>query len=136
MSVQVSTRIDEATKEQFDKVCEAIGISPSNALSMFIKGVINYNGIPFNAVVVPEKNVQPANPADTLREEMLECMPDVVKMADELGTPLEFYKDYLRFNSKKVPKMSREEVFGCMRGQFKMADDFDAPLEDFKEYME
>ena len=136
MSVQVSTRIDEATKEQFDKVCEAIGISPSNALSMFIKSVINYNGIPFNAVVLPEKNVQPAKPADTLREEMLECMPDVVKMADELGTPLEFYKDYLRFNSKKVPKMSREEVFGCMRGQFKMADDFDAPLEDFKEYME
>lgn len=136
MSVQVSTRIDEVTKEQFDKVCEAIGISPSNALSMFIKGVINYNGIPFNAVVVPEKNVQPAKPADTLREEMLECMPDVVKMADELGTSLEFYKDYLRFNSKKVPKMSREEVFGCMRGQFKMADDFDAPLEDFKEYME
>ena len=48
MSVQVSTRIDEATKKQFDKVCELIGVSPSNALSMFIKGVINYNGIPFS----------------------------------------------------------------------------------------
>jgi len=55
MSVQVSTRIDEATKEQFDKICEAIGTSPSNAISMFIKGVINHNGIPFNATVLPGK---------------------------------------------------------------------------------
>ena len=58
MSVQVSTRIDEATKKQFDKVCEAIGISPSNALSVFIKGVINHNGIPFNATAVPEKRTK------------------------------------------------------------------------------
>ena len=136
MSVRVSTRIDEATKQQFDKVCEAIGISPSNALSMFIKGVINYKGIPFNAVMSPEKDSLPEESPDALREEMLECMPNVVKMADQHGTPLEYYKDYLRFNSKKVPKMTREEVFGCMRGQFKMSDDFDEPLEDFKEYME
>ena len=46
MSIQVSTRIDEVTKRQFDNVCAMIGISPSNAISMFIKGVINYNGIP------------------------------------------------------------------------------------------
>jgi len=45
MSIQVSTHIDDSTKQQFDKICEAIGISPSNALSMFIRSVINYNGI-------------------------------------------------------------------------------------------
>ena len=50
MSIQVSTRIDESTKKQFDMVCERIGVSPSNALSMFIKGVINFNGIPFSVV--------------------------------------------------------------------------------------
>ena len=50
MSIQVSTRIDAATKQQFDSVCERIGVTPSNALSMFIKGVINFNGIPFNVV--------------------------------------------------------------------------------------
>lgn len=55
MSVQISTRIDEATKQQFDKVCKSIGISSSNALSMFIKSVINYNGIPFKAIVPKEK---------------------------------------------------------------------------------
>ena len=77
MSVQVSTRIDEATKQQFDKVCEAIGISPSNALSVFIKGVINHNGIPFNAVASPEKRTKMAKEsnediADEQFEEILD----------------------------------------------------------------
>ena len=58
MSVQVSTRIDEATKRQFDKVCDYIGISPSNALNIFIKGVINHKGIPFQ-VTMPESTVRP-----------------------------------------------------------------------------
>ena len=59
MSMQVSTRIDESTKRQFDKVCEGIGISPSNALSIFIKGVINHKGIPFS-VTMPANIIRPA----------------------------------------------------------------------------
>ena len=78
MSVQVSTRIDEDTKQQFDKVCETIGISPSNALSVFIKGVINYNGIPFNAVAQSEK------PNKISRESMLGCMKGKIWMSDDL----------------------------------------------------
>jgi antitoxin component of RelBE/YafQ-DinJ toxin-antitoxin module len=134
MSVQVSTYIDEAKKQRFDEVCEVIGVSPSHALSRFIDDVIAHNGIPQGATVSPEEYVPPECP-DALRAEMLECMPDVVKMADQYGTPLEYYKDYLRFNSKKVRKMSREEMFGCARGQFNIPDDFNDPLEDFAEYM-
>jgi addiction module RelB/DinJ family antitoxin len=133
-SVLVSTRIDEATKERFDEVCEAIGISPSHALRKFIDDTIANNGFPSDGLVSPAEYEPPECPEE-LRAEMLECMPDVVKMADEHGMPLEYYKDYLRFNSKKIRKMSREEVFGCMRGQFEMTDDFDEPLEDFAEYM-
>jgi len=58
MVVQVSTRIDKSTKEQFDKVCEAIGVSPSNALSILIKGVINYNGIPFDVAALPKTSAK------------------------------------------------------------------------------
>jgi antitoxin component of RelBE/YafQ-DinJ toxin-antitoxin module len=134
MSVQVSTYIDEAKKQRFDEACEVIGISPSHALSKFIDDTIANNGIPSDGLVSPEDYVPPECPEE-LRAEMLECMPDVVKMADQYGTPLEYYKSYLRFNSKKIHKMSREEVFGCMRGQFEMTDDFDETLEDFAEYM-
>lgn len=89
MSVQVSTRIDAATKQQFDRVCESIGISPSNALSMFIKGVINYNGIPFNAVAVTEP------PKKLSREEMFGCMRGQMHTPDDIFEPLEDFKEYM-----------------------------------------
>ena len=83
MSVQVSTRIDEATKKKFDKACEAIGVSPSNALSIFISGVINYNGIPFSVVVPPIKS-----PKMTM-EEAFGCMRGQFTMSEDFDAPLE-----------------------------------------------
>ena len=88
MSVQVSTRIDEATKKQFDQICEAIGISPSNALSMFIRGVINYNGIPFNAVVPPEKDAK-------MSRESVFGWRGQFRMSDDFDAPLEDFKEYM-----------------------------------------
>ena len=89
MSVQVSTRIDEATKKQFDSVCEGIGISSSNALSMFIKGVINYKGIPFNPVVPQEQGHKMS------REAVFGCMRGQFKMADDFDAPLDDFKEYM-----------------------------------------
>ena len=89
MSVQVSTRIDEATKQQFDKICEVIGISPSNALGMFIKSVINHNGIPFNAVAPPEMVSKMS------REAVFGCMKGKMWMADDFDAPMEDFKEYM-----------------------------------------
>ena len=43
----ISTRIDHDMKTQFTNVCEEIGLSPSQAIKLFAKAVINYGGIPF-----------------------------------------------------------------------------------------
>ena len=86
MSVQISTRIDDETKQQFDNVCESIGISPSNALSMFIKSVINYNGIPFNAVVKPEKIFKKSNIRPPFE---YGSMSGKMWMADDFDAPLD-----------------------------------------------
>lgn len=43
----LSTRIDQETKLAFTNVCEEIGLSPSQAIKLFAKAVINYGGIPF-----------------------------------------------------------------------------------------
>lgn len=43
----ISTRIDHGTKIEFTHVCEEIGLSPSQAIKLFAKAVINYGGIPF-----------------------------------------------------------------------------------------
>lgn len=43
----LSTRIDHDTKLAFTNACEDMGLSPSQAIKLFAKAVINYGGIPF-----------------------------------------------------------------------------------------
>ena len=89
MSVQVSTRIDTATKQQFDGICSIIGITPSNALSIFIKSVIINNGIPFALTVQQDKTQKMS------REAMFGCMRGQFKMSDDFDAPLEDFKEYM-----------------------------------------
>ncbi len=44
----ISTRIDQGMKTEFTHVCEEIGLSPSQAIKLFAKAVINYGGIPLS----------------------------------------------------------------------------------------
>ena len=83
MSVQVSTRIDKETKAQFDHICEAIGVSPSNALSMFIKGVINFNGIPFS-VVVPTEGVKQNLAIHTTPKEKMDALEAMRELMEDI----------------------------------------------------
>ena len=89
MPIQVSTRIDEATKEQFYKICDVIGITPSNALSIFIKSVVYSNGIPFPVAVPPEKTLKMP------RKAMFGCMRGQFELEDDFDAPLEDFKDYM-----------------------------------------
>ncbi|NRA56156.1 MAG: type II toxin-antitoxin system RelB/DinJ family antitoxin [Gammaproteobacteria bacterium] len=43
----LTARIDHNTKVAFTHVCDEIGLSPSQAIKLFAKAVINYGGIPF-----------------------------------------------------------------------------------------
>ena len=89
MSIQISTRIDKATKQQFDKICSVIGVSPSGALSIFIKGVINHNGIPFN-IVAPREKVMKMS-----RDDVFGCMRSQFKLAEDFDAPLDDFKEYM-----------------------------------------
>ena len=44
MAVQVRANVDTATKKQFGKVCESIGITQADAFGILINGVIFNNG--------------------------------------------------------------------------------------------
>ena len=92
MVVQVSTRIDKETKQKFDKVCENVGVSPSNALSILIKGVINHNGIPFTVTVTPEAIPRKKKMS---REEVFGCMRGQFNIPDDFDAPLEDFKEYM-----------------------------------------
>jgi DNA-damage-inducible protein J len=43
----LSTRIDHDTKAAFTYICDEVGLSPSQAIKLFARAVINYGGIPF-----------------------------------------------------------------------------------------
>jgi len=47
----LSTRIDHDTKAAFISICNEVGLSPSQAIKLFAKAVINYGGIPFELKV-------------------------------------------------------------------------------------
>ena len=93
MSVQISTRIDETIKQQFDNICEVIGISPSNAISMFIKSVINNNGIPFQIIIPPDKLIGLSGKMS--REAVFGCMRGQFDMVDDFDAPLDDFKEYM-----------------------------------------
>jgi hypothetical protein len=114
MSVQVFIPIDETTKQQFDDVCEVIGIAPSHALSMFIQNVINDNGIP--------------SPSPAKLSFGCGCMKGTTWMTKDFDAPLEEMREQIE-PVKKRPKL------GGWEGKIWMADDFDAPMEEFAEYM-
>ncbi|BBI48367.1 DNA-damage-inducible protein J [Vreelandella olivaria] len=46
-SEMLSTRIDHDTKVAFTTICDEVGLSPSQALKLFARAVINHGGIPF-----------------------------------------------------------------------------------------
>ena len=43
----VSIRMDEDVKREFDRICTALGINMSTAVTMFAKTMIREQGIPF-----------------------------------------------------------------------------------------
>jgi len=89
MFIQISTNIDEATNQQFAKVCERIGVTPSNALKMLIKGAVNHNDIPWGSMIPSE-----GDPKMT-RAEMFGCMRGQFKMADDFDAPLDDFREYM-----------------------------------------
>ena len=43
----ISIRIDDEVKKQFDNLCDKLGLTMSTAINLFIKAFIRENGIPF-----------------------------------------------------------------------------------------
>jgi len=53
MTEQVRYRINKKLVKQAEKVCEEIGISPSQAVSMFFAQMVKVGGVPFRPSTFP-----------------------------------------------------------------------------------
>jgi DNA-damage-inducible protein J len=63
----LSTRIDHDTKVAFSNICDEVGLSPSQAIKLFARAVINCGGIPFEL-----KAPQPNETSAAAMQELLE----------------------------------------------------------------
>lgn len=57
----ISLRIDENLKKQFDLLCDKLGLSMSTAINIFVKTVVREQRIPFEiSLNTPNKELQKA----------------------------------------------------------------------------
>lgn len=76
----LSTRIDHDTKVAFSNICDEVGLSPSQAIKLFARAVINYGGIPFEL-----KAPQPNETSAAAMQELLEGKGHRAESLDSLA---------------------------------------------------
>jgi DNA-damage-inducible protein J len=79
----LTTRIDHDTKLAFTHICDEIGLSPSQALKLFARAVINYGGIPFE-LKAKQPNVMTATAIQELSQGLGEKSESVTSLISEL----------------------------------------------------
>lgn len=83
----ISTRIDHDMKAEFTSVCEEIGLSPSQAIKLFAKAVINYGGIPFE-LKIKQPNMMTVKAIQELEEGKGSRVGDTSELFNDLQVKL------------------------------------------------
>jgi len=79
----LTTRIDHDTKLAFTHICDEVGLSPSQALKLFARAVINYGGIPFE-LKVKQPNVMTVTAIQELSQGLGEKSESLTNLISEL----------------------------------------------------
>ncbi|OOE95175.1 damage-inducible protein J [Salinivibrio sp. MA351] len=80
----LSTRIDHDTKLAFTHVCENMGLSPSQAIKLFAKAVVNYGGIPFE-LKVKQPNAATASAISELESGKANTASNIEELFEEFN---------------------------------------------------
>ncbi len=56
-TAKISSRIDPELKEQGDAVLAAVGLSASDAITMFYRQIVLQRGLPFSAVIPNDETI-------------------------------------------------------------------------------
>ncbi|PCH97547.1 MAG: type II toxin-antitoxin system antitoxin, RelB/DinJ family [Gammaproteobacteria bacterium] len=81
----LTTRIDHDTKLVFTHICDEVGLSPSQALKLFVRAVINYGGIPFE-LKARLPNIMTVTAIQELSQGLGEKSESVTNLISELTT--------------------------------------------------
>jgi len=83
----ISTRIEHDLKIEFTQVCDALGLSPSQAIKLFAKAVINHGGIPFE-LKINKPNKVTENAMQDVEKGRLNKAENTEALFNSLGTHL------------------------------------------------
>jgi len=78
----ITTRIDEATKNQAVEIFHKLGITTSQAIAMYFRQVIYARGIPFDIKVPNEETISTFKRTDAGKD--LHRVSGIDKLAEEL----------------------------------------------------
>ena len=87
----LNARIDPALKDEAEKVFAGIGVSASQAITMFYRQVVMRNGIPFDICIPNAETVVALKEAESGRGELVHATTH-----DAFGTILRGYRDTRR----------------------------------------
>jgi len=77
----IRSRINESEKEKAEKIFDAIGLTTSDALRMFIRQVILHRGIPFEMKIPNKKTLEAIKgghqPGDKLFDSAADLLEDL-----------------------------------------------------------
>ena len=71
-SVVMTCRVEEDLKRDFDKTCDALGLSSSTALTLFMKRVVAEEGIPVDITLRKDREEQMLKRLLSYKEKMEE----------------------------------------------------------------
>ena len=70
-TANLTVRVDEGTKKEFDSFCENVGLNATSAVNMFIKTVVRTRTLPFivtdNSVAEQENRIMMAKMKDAIQ---------------------------------------------------------------------
>ncbi len=79
----LSARIDHNTKAAFTSICNELGLSPSQAIKLFARAVVNHGGIPFEL-----KALQPNKTTISAMNELIQGEGQRADSVDDLISEL------------------------------------------------
>lgn len=155
----LNVKIDRTVKKEADSIANAMGMTLSTAINIFVRQMVSERAIPFKIHLTNNDAEQFHQLIDSIRVENQErgFLSD-----DEINAEIQAYRSEKRqgkacatgniqhypaepfimtpadFLSKaiSVAPSRRKAKLGGWEGKINVPDDFNAPIEDFKEYME
>jgi len=98
-AVNVTVRVDEETKRDFDKFCEAVGMNITTAFNMFMRAVLRTRELPFpitdietkeNILIKSRENLK--NAFKSAQEQSVINGKDKMSM-DEINAEISAYRE-------------------------------------------